>query len=200
MEDQALIAAYQDGEVEATRQVERWVAKAIATFRRPLGEDWEDAIQDVQIELLKAFDNDRFAGTGPLEAFVGRVARYRVIDRLRRRSRVAWVDIEAVTPWMEDPASLQRFEQASAVRDLLRRFATMPASCRQLWRMIVEGRSYREMSDALGVAEGTLRVRVRRCREQALLQRETASRDAVTSSTVASTEKAGRSSNESRTQ
>ena len=172
MEDSLLIAAYQAGDAEATRRVEAWVAKAIASFRRPLGEEWEDAMQDVQIELLKAFDDRRFAGTGPLEAFIARVARYRVIDRLRRRSRVAWVDIETVEPWMADPSALQRFEQAAAVRDLLRRFAALPDSCRELWRMIVDGLSYREMSHAVGVAEGTLRVRVRRCREQALLHRD----------------------------
>lgn len=151
--------------------MERWVAKSIATFRRPLGADWEDAIQDVLVELLEAFDDRRYAGTGPLEAFVARIARHRVIDRLRRRSRVTWIDLDAVSPWMEDPAALERFEQAGAVRDLLRRFAGLPAYCRQLWRMLVDGRSYREMSHALGVAEGTLRVRVRRCRERALSRR-----------------------------
>ena len=36
-----------------------------------------------------------------------------------------------------------------------------------MWRMIVAGFSYREMSLRLNVAEGTLRVRVLRCRERA---------------------------------
>jgi hypothetical protein len=39
--------------------------------------------------------------------------------------------------------------------------------CKDLWRMLVAGMSYREMSEQLGVAEGTLRVRVLRCREKA---------------------------------
>ncbi|MEM9558001.1 MAG: sigma-70 family RNA polymerase sigma factor [Acidobacteriota bacterium] len=172
MDDPALIAAYQEGDVVASRQIERWVAKAIATFRRPLGADWEDAMQDVQIELLKAFEDHRYQGKGPLEAFVARVARYRVIDRLRRRSRVTWVDLDAISPWIEDPSALQRFEQARAVRDLWRHVSALPTVCRQLWRMIVDGQSYREMSRALGVAEGTLRVRVRRCRQQALRRRD----------------------------
>ena len=171
MDDHTLIAAYQRGEPEASRRVEAWVAQAIAAFRRPLGADWEDALQDIQIELLKTFDEKRFAATGRLEAFVSRVARYRAIDRLRRRSRVTWVDLDAVTPWIEDPSALEHLEQAGAVRDLLRRFASLPAYCRQLWRMIVDGRSYREMSRSLGIAEGTLRVRVRRCRERALSRR-----------------------------
>ena len=39
------------------------------------------------------------------------------------------------------------------------------------WKMIVIGHSYREMSQRLGVAEGTLRVRVLRCREKAVAAR-----------------------------
>jgi len=37
--------------------------------------------------------------------------------------------------------------------------------------MIHAGLSYKEMSDRLGVAEGTLRVRVLRCREKAVAAR-----------------------------
>ena len=42
-----------------------------------------------------------------------------------------------------------------------------PRDCRELWRMILAGLSYREMSQRMSVAEGTLRVRVLRCREKA---------------------------------
>ena len=43
-----------------------------------------------------------------------------------------------------------------------------PAHCRELWSMILDGLSYREMGVRLAVAEGTLRVRVLRCRQQAV--------------------------------
>lgn len=36
-----------------------------------------------------------------------------------------------------------------------------------MWRMILAGYSYKEMSLRMNVAEGTLRVRVLRCREKA---------------------------------
>ena len=39
------------------------------------------------------------------------------------------------------------------------------------WRLIAMGHSYREMSQRMGVAEGTLRVRVLRCREKAVAVR-----------------------------
>jgi DNA-directed RNA polymerase specialized sigma24 family protein len=54
---------------------------------------------------------------------------------------------------------------------LLRVVDRASPDCRDLWKMIVLGLSYKEMSGRLGVAEGTLRVRVLRCRERAIALR-----------------------------
>jgi DNA-directed RNA polymerase specialized sigma24 family protein len=54
------------------------------------------------------------------------------------------------------------YRSARAVLD-----STSP-QCQELWRMLHEGLSYKEMSSRVGVAEGTLRVRVHRCRCEAL--------------------------------
>jgi DNA-directed RNA polymerase specialized sigma24 family protein len=48
----------------------------------------------------------------------------------------------------------------------------MPVECQKLWRMIVAGMSYRQMSERLEVSEGTLRVRVLRCRKRAMARRD----------------------------
>ena len=57
-------------------------------------------------------------------------------------------------------------------RDLLLRvLGRVSRDCRDLWRQILLGLSYHEMSLRLGVAEGTLRVRVLRCREKAVALR-----------------------------
>jgi DNA-directed RNA polymerase specialized sigma24 family protein len=58
-------------------------------------------------------------------------------------------------------------------RDLLMRvLERVSPDCRGMWRLILAGLSYREMSGRLNVAEGTLRVRVLRCREKASALRE----------------------------
>ena len=43
----------------------------------------------------------------------------------------------------------------------------MKPECQRLWDMLLDGLNYRQMSADLDVAEGTLRVRVLRCRQQA---------------------------------
>ena len=69
-------------------------------------------------------------------------------------------------PAIEGPAT-QREDKDLLLRVLDR----VPQDCRELWRMIVAGLSYREMSLRMSVAEGTLRVRVLRCREKAVAAR-----------------------------
>jgi DNA-directed RNA polymerase specialized sigma24 family protein len=50
---------------------------------------------------------------------------------------------------------------------LLEVLEAMPADCRRLWEMLLDGLSYREMSARLGLGEVALRSRVHRCRRQA---------------------------------
>ena len=48
----------------------------------------------------------------------------------------------------------------------------MSEECWRLWAMILEGLSYREMSDRVQVSKGALQVRVLRCRKRAMELRE----------------------------
>ena len=47
----------------------------------------------------------------------------------------------------------------------LRILAAMPAECRELFRMIfIEDLGYQEIARCLGISEGAVKTRVRRCR------------------------------------
>jgi RNA polymerase sigma factor (sigma-70 family) len=102
------------------------------------------------------------------------VVSHTCLDQIRSRSRWQWTDLDAVDqgdgPVAAPASTASRHED----RDLLLRVLDrVPPDCRELWSMIVAGLSYREMSLRMGVAEGTLRVRVLRCREKAsALRRE----------------------------
>ncbi len=92
------------------------------------------------------------------------------LDQIRSESKRQWTDLEEVEKSSDgtpDPGPARRED-----RDLLWRvLEQMSRDCREMWRMILAGFSYRDMSLRLGVAEGTLRVRVLRCREKALTLR-----------------------------
>jgi RNA polymerase sigma factor (sigma-70 family) len=68
----------------------------------------------------------------------------------------------------DDPSPLDHVLEDDAARTLLLALEAVPRECRELWRMILGGLSYRDIGRSLGVAEGTLRVRAHRCRQKAL--------------------------------
>ncbi|HSK75846.1 MAG TPA: hypothetical protein VLQ45_05265, partial [Thermoanaerobaculia bacterium] len=95
------------------------------------------------------------------------------LDQIRSQCKWQWTELEAVDPG--DGPTIQPPTLASRGEDkdlLLRVLDRVPQECRERWRMIVAGLSYREMSLRMSVAEGTLRVRVLRCREKAVALRQ----------------------------
>lgn len=169
--DSDQVADFLAGEPESVSAIERSIRAGLGGFRSVFASELDDLVQEVLLELTTALQAGRFRGDGPLAAYATRLARFHAIDRWRRRRRWTWDDLESIELPARDPAPSHRVEEGDRLRPLLRLFAAMPAECQTLWRMIVRGLSYRQMADQLGVAAGTLRVRVLRCRQRALKAR-----------------------------
>lgn len=169
-EDSDLIRRYLAGDRAAIDEVDAWIGRAAWSFRRRLGNHWEDALQDVRLEVTRLLTGGRFRGESSLKTYVWRVASNACVDRARSQSRVQWSEIDELDqaggPAAEVAADRS---QAREERDLaVRVLARMSGECRQLWSLLFEGFSYQQMSERLGVSEGALRVRVLRCRRRAL--------------------------------
>ena len=156
-----------EGRRRAVERVERWIRLSASSFRRRLGDDWEDAVQEALVEVTRDLRDGRVRDLGRLRPYVWRVAANTCLDRVRRRSRWVWVDAEEVDLPSSQGSVLSDLLERGAVLSLLELASRCPESCRRLWEMILEGLSYREMSARTGLAEGTLRVRVLRCRRHA---------------------------------
>lgn len=169
-DDDSLIGRFLAGEPAAVGEVDGWLARAATSFRRRLGEQFEDALQDVRLEVTRLLQEGRFRGDSSLKTYLWRVTAHTCLDRLRAGSRWSFVEYDGETAGAADPAApLPRQPRPwNADRDLLLRvLARMEEECRRLWSMLIEGLSYREMSQETGVSEGALRVRVLRCRRRA---------------------------------
>ncbi len=152
------------GERGVAREVRRWAELAARPFRFRLGEEWDDAVQDALAEILRDVRDGRYRGDGAFKGYVWRAVVHTCIDRLRsRRRRQGREGVDAV----EAPEPPVPADDPAARLFLLEVARRCPAECCRLWRMILAGLSYREMSTALGVSEGALRVRVLRCRRRA---------------------------------
>ncbi len=173
-EEARLIERYLAGNPETLREVDGWLQQAAWPFRQRLSQSWEDTLQDVRLEVTRLLKDGKFRGESSLKTYLWRVTSNACVDRVRGQRRVQWEEIDIVDQVSDVPRRAARErEESDETRDLLLRvLAEMSSECIALWKMVLQGLSYRQMSDVLGVNEGALRVRVLRCRRRALAVRD----------------------------
>jgi RNA polymerase sigma factor (sigma-70 family) len=169
--DQEVVARYLKGEREAVETVDGWITRAAWPYKRRLADRWDDVLQDVRLEVTRLLGMGKFRGESSLRTYLWRVVSHTCLDQIRVQIKWKWSGLEDLGP--DEPTSGTAIPSRQEDKDLLLRVLDrVPQDCRELWRMIVAGLSYREMSLRTGVAEGTLRVRVLRCREKAVAVRQ----------------------------
>jgi RNA polymerase sigma-70 factor (ECF subfamily) len=165
--DPELIVRYLAGEGEAARVVDGWLRAASAPFRRRLGADGEDVLQEIRLEVLRMLQGGRFRGESSLKTYLWRVACCTSIDALRRRRPTYPLEHPEMAGPAADPSPFDRVLASERQQACLIALQQASPECRALWRLILDGLSYREIGGQLGVAESALRVRAHRCRKQA---------------------------------
>jgi RNA polymerase sigma factor (sigma-70 family) len=167
-DDQEMVARFLRGDANAIGMVDGWISRAAWPYQRRLANRWDDVLQDIRLEITRLLSQGKFRGESSLRTYLWRVINHTCLDQIRSDSRRQWTDLEEIEKGtgglLPDPAPAMHED-----RDLLWRvLERMSRDCREMWRMILAGFSYRDMSVRLGVAEGTLRVRTLRCREKAI--------------------------------
>jgi RNA polymerase sigma factor (sigma-70 family) len=170
--DQEVVSRYLQGDAEAVGTVDSWISRAAWPYQRRLSSRWEDVLQDVRLEVTRLLGQGKFRGESSLRTYLWQVVSHTCLDQLRAQGRWQWTELDALDEAGGAPAP--PVTGGHEERDLVQRvLGRASGDCREMWRLIAMGHSYREMSQRLGVAEGTLRVRVLRCREKAVaLRRE----------------------------
>ena len=159
--------------------VDGWISRAAYPYQRRLGDRWDDVLQDVRLEVIHLLSQGKFRGEASLRTYLWQVVGHTCLDHLRTQSKWKWADLETLEQGDGSAGVVHAPAPVREDRDLLQQvLQRAPLDCREMWRMIVAGLSYREMSLRLNVAEGTLRVRVLRCRAKAAALREEISRPA----------------------
>jgi RNA polymerase sigma-70 factor, ECF subfamily len=172
-DDREMVSRFLRGDADAVATLDGWIARAAWPYQRRLANRWDDVLQDVRLEVTRLLGQGKFRGESSLRTYLWRVVSHTCLDQIRSQGKWQFTDLEAVDQDDGRAAALPRVAADDpAERDLLLRVLDRASpDCRDLWKMIVLGLSYKEMSVRLGVAEGTLRVRVLRCRERAIALR-----------------------------
>jgi len=170
-DDREMVTRFLRGDTEAVGTVDGWISRAAWPYQRRLADHWDDVLQDVRLEVTRLLGQGKFRGESSLRTYLWRVVSHTCLDQIRAL-KWKWVDLEEVDQPGSGPESVPASSARQEDKDLLLRVLDrVPPDCREMWRMIVAGLSYREMGLRLSVAEGTLRVRVLRCRERAVAAR-----------------------------
>ncbi|MGH7130709.1 MAG: RNA polymerase sigma factor [Phycisphaerales bacterium] len=131
-------------------------------YLRPLGEDVEDAVQEVFVEVWKhaARYNPQL---GSEASFIATIGHRRLIDRQRRaaaRRAVSADDagvLETKPATREGPGVSEEALRAAAAFEGLE-----PGEKQVIWLSICHGLSHERIASAVGIPLGTVKTRVRR--------------------------------------
>ncbi len=151
------------GEREAVPQViDRYGGLVWSLARRltPKGEDPEDAVQEIFIEIWKnadRFDPDK----GEEAVFVAMIARRRLIDRLRKTERKP--DVNSIDDVGEIGADQHNPETSADAALAVRVMAEMKPEQRRMLTMSLQlGLSHGEIAEVTQTAVGTVKSHIRR--------------------------------------
>ena len=122
----------------------------------------EDLVQQILLAVWQALP--RFRGDSSLKTFVARIAQNRSISHVARRvrePRSAELSEQLATdlPSPEESAS-----EASERRFLMEKTRLLPLPQRQVIVLVLEGFSYAEIADMLGIPPNALSVRLTRAK------------------------------------
>ena len=119
--------------------------------------DCEDVVQEALLAMhLK---RDTWDPTQPIEPWVRAIARYKLVDHLRRRGFHDHLDIDALANALPS----QRDSEAETAIDSRHLLASLPERQRRIVEEIsLEGRRAAEVATRLGMSEGAVRVALHR--------------------------------------
>lgn len=132
--------------------------------RRFLGNspDAEDAVQDIFIAIWSSAERYKPELASEV-TFIATIARRRLIDRLRKKSRTPDSEVYDESIAAQNPDPVNRITENVEVHNVVRILNDMPEEHREILSLsIYEGYSHSEISDRLEMPLGTVKTRVRR--------------------------------------
>lgn len=125
----------------------------------------EDLEQDIALTLWQSLPSWR--GESSLETFVYKIARYRCFGLLRKRGRFD-LDSDTDAGELGDPDTCidTWMSRLDDLTQLERARAELPEGLGSTLTLRLEGKSYAEIAEALGISEQNVSVRLTRARKQ----------------------------------
>jgi RNA polymerase sigma-70 factor (ECF subfamily) len=178
--DEALVGRIAHGDRAAHRVLyDRYVSRVGAFVRRRLNDAGlcEEVVSDVFFEIWRGAS--AYRGESAVPSWIFGIAHFKALTARRfhaqrKRSAVVPTDDETLAR-VPDGGGPEALEAREEVRRLLQALSGLPDGQRDVLSLaFLEGRSYQEISQTLGISEGNVKTRINRARSRlrALLGRE----------------------------
>ncbi|MBL8544659.1 MAG: sigma-70 family RNA polymerase sigma factor [Hyphomonadaceae bacterium] len=120
-------------------------------------EDAEDLVQETLVALHTR--RDSYDPNYPLTAWLYAIARYRLIDFLRRAKHRSHASLDGIDVRDDDPV----YEASDARRDVATLLEKLPEKQRTAIRLVkLEERSVREAAESTGLSESDIKISIHR--------------------------------------
>ena len=178
MDDHALLEATRTGDEIAFQEIVRRYRNLITNFVYRMLNDYDRAVDLAQETFLRVFMNaERYQANYSFSTYIYRIASNLAISELRQRKRRRLVPIPTFTSDKDSgeveidlPDTRQTRADDSMIEDERRRAVGRAiTSLPEKYRTVVilrdiEGKSYEEISEVLGLSDGTVKSRINRAR------------------------------------
>jgi len=153
----AMLGEHTDFDLDLTASLARLRIYALSLTRN--GDSADDLVQQTVLKALSG--RESFQPGTNFAGWIFRIQRNEFISELRRNRPTVHIHGE-IADSLSVPA---RQEEGIVVRELLGAFRQLPRASREaLLLSHLEGRSYQEIADRAGIAEGTVKSRISRGR------------------------------------
>ncbi|MGH0028737.1 MAG: RNA polymerase sigma factor [Myxococcota bacterium] len=169
--DRDLLSRVARGDTAAHRALfDRYYARVTAFVRRRVRDEGlcEEIVSDVFFEVWRGAD--AFRGESEVHSWIFGIAHFKAISARRfqgqlKRSSVVPTENEALQRFADDADVEDQVGSREEVRRLAHALERLPKGQADVLRLaFLEGRSYQEIADELGISEGNVKTRVNRAR------------------------------------
>lgn len=176
-QEAAVIQAVLDGDVNAYEALVKEYEKNVYNLALRMTGNSEDAADMAQEAFIKAYNSlTAFRGDSKFSVWLYRIVSNVCLDFLRSRSRKQTVSLstenddgeEVELDIADDTHSPEQLLDRSLTRDAVRRgLAALPPDHREILLLReIQGLSYEEIADVLGLEAGTVKSRIFRARKK----------------------------------
>ena len=165
--EQQLVSAARDGDMDAFEALVHLYEKRVFALTLRMCGNPEDAAEAAQEAFLAAWQGLAFfRGEASFSTWLYRLTVHAAVDLLRQRRQHLSLDDPDLPPLPAGTAGPEaQVQENDRRRQLWEAIDALPEGLRTPFLLReVEGRSYQEIAQALGVAEGTVKSRLSRAR------------------------------------